>query len=108
MWRGFDRLVGVTPRIRWKGLKQLKLLEVEVPAVGEAAGELWRQSCEICGNVEPLPDATIALKKETISESIDIFRPRNFPTVVIVSERLAEEITRLELSNSLLQEVSLT
>lgn len=106
---GVRSLNGYPMRLRFKEKKPPELLDVELHPHGylhpSCFPEPWKPPCRRCGrNENKLPDAMV-LNGATLPEDVDVFRLRDYPTVIIASERFVEAVGRLGLDEIVFHEV---
>lgn len=106
---GVRSLKGVPMELRFKGKEPPALLDVELETHGHLHPDCypasWKPPCGRCGrNGNKLPEALV-LDGATLPADVDVFRLRDFTTVIIASERFAQAVERLGLGEIMLKEV---
>lgn len=102
-------LRGFPPELRFKGKNPPEILDLEIPARGQLlpgclpAGR--PPPCQRCGrDASSLPDAPV-LDAATLPQDVDLFRLRDFTTVIVVSERFVQAVKRLGLDEVVFSEL---
>lgn len=100
---GVRGLKGVPMKQSSRGRKPPEVLDVELQTHGHlhpvCYPESWKDSCLRCGrNGNTLPDALV-LDKASLPEDVDVFRLRDFTTVLVASERFVNAVERLGLED---------
>lgn len=106
---GVRGLSGFPMELSHQGKKPPALLDVELQTRGQlhpvCFPETWKASCPRCGrNGNTLPDA-IVLDGATLPADMDVFRLRDYPTVIIASERFVRAVERLGLDEIVFTEL---
>lgn len=106
---GLRGLSGARADLRSRGKNPPTLLALEIQAHGQlhpvCFPESWQEPCARCGRLgNRLPEAPV-LKALTLPEDVDLFRLRDFKTVVIATERFVEAVHRLRLEDIVFQEL---
>lgn len=106
---GVRGLSGFPMELSHQGKKPPALLDVELQTRGQlhpvCFPESWKDSCRRCGrNGNTLPDAFV-LDGATLPSDLDVFRLRDYPTVIIASERFVNAVARLGLDEIVFFEV---
>ena len=99
-------LVGVNADLRFAG-KSLheNLIELDARPCVNVSKRLVPPPCAICGRIGMKVPDRLVLDANTFDERIPIQRVRELPTVLIVNDRFARLILKLELRDVLLQPV---
>jgi len=106
---GVRGLEGYPMRLRFKEKRPPELLDIELHPHGflhpDCFSKPWKQPCRRCGrNANKLPDPMV-LDGATLPGDLDVFRLRDYPTVIIASERFVNAVTRLALDEIVFKEV---
>ncbi len=100
----------VAPRLKFRGGAPAELLELQIEPAGELAEESFAaggRPCPACGRDGRRPERFIA-DTRSLPADLDIFRARNFPTLILVTGRLVEAARRLGLTGAVFVEVKQT
>lgn len=101
--------VAVAPELRLPRDKWNDLLELEIQPLCALAPVSFLpdgEPCKTCGREGREIDVPIVSLASVPAES-DMFRPRNFPTYILGTERLKQAIEELELTGMVFQELDL-
>jgi len=106
---GLRGLAGARADLRFRGKNPPTLLALEIQVHGElhpvCFPESWQEPCARCGRLgNRLPEGPV-LKSATLPADVDLFRLRDFKTVVIATERFVEAVHRLRLEDIAFQEL---
>jgi uncharacterized double-CXXCG motif protein len=98
---GVRGLKGVPMKLSSRSKKPPALLDMELQTHGHlhpvCFPESWKDSCRRCErNGNRLPDELV-LAEATLPEAVDVFRLRDFTTVLVASERFVNAVERLGL-----------
>jgi uncharacterized double-CXXCG motif protein len=98
---GVRGLKGVPMKLSSRSKKPPALLDMELQTHGHlhpvCFPESWKDSCRRCErNGNRLPDELV-LAEATLPEDVDVFRLRDFTTVLVASERFVNAVERLGL-----------
>lgn len=104
--RGFT---GVRAKLRHQGKRPPELFELEIQSRGAlhpaCFPESWQEPCVRCGRAgNRLPDALV-LNAVTLPEEMDLFRLRDFKTVIIATEHFVDAVRQLKLRDIVFQEL---
>ncbi len=106
---GLGGLAGARADLRHRGKHPPALLALELQVHGQlhpvCFPESWREPCARCGRLgNSLPEGLV-LEAVTLPAEVDLFRPRDFKTVLIATERFVEAVHRLRLEDIVFQEL---
>lgn len=96
----------VTPDLR---LKDVQLVELEILPLALLAAAAFLpdgERCVGCGR-EGRKVETPIVSRDSVPEDMDIFRPRNFPTYILGTERFKEAVEALNLTGLVFRELQL-
>ncbi len=99
--------VAVAPELRLRKNQTHDLLELEIQPLCLLAPESFLPNgdpCEDCGRVGRQVDVPM-VSRDSIPADSDLFRPRNFPTYILGTERFEQAVRELELTGMVFQEV---
>lgn len=100
----------VAPRLKFRGGAPAELLELQVEPAGELAEESFAEAgrpCPACGRDGRRPERFI-VDARSLPSGVDIFRVRNFPTLILVTGAFAEAAGRSGLTGAVFVEVEET
>jgi uncharacterized double-CXXCG motif protein len=106
---GVRGLQGCPIQVRFRQKKHPELLELQLELHGQFHPGCLppdrKPTCPTCGsNQNPLPKK-IWLAASSLPEDVDVFRFRDWPGFILVSERMVDAVSRLELDGVVFQEV---
>lgn len=88
------------------------VFEFDLPLRGKLANPVYDgiqlDLCTACGRDSGTLPKEILIDKDSIPEDTDIFRVRNFTTLILVTEKFVETIRSLDLKGADFEEVKLT
>lgn len=88
------------------------LFEFEIPPIGTLINPIYEgginEACSACGRIGVSKPEKIIVEKSSLLKKLDIFRLRNFATMVLVSERFVESVNKLNLSGAIFKKVELS
>jgi uncharacterized double-CXXCG motif protein len=109
--RGVKMPKAVPAILKLKGKETREFLELEIEAHTNIAASAYRSKipapCAACGRQGLKRPMKIVIEGSSVPGHVDIFRGRNFPTLLLSTERFAEAVKDLRLSNILFQPVDI-
>jgi len=67
----------------------------------------YSKTCDVCGRVKAKLERVI-IDRTTIPSGVDLFRPTNFTTYILATERFKEAYSEFGLGGTVFQEVEVT
>jgi uncharacterized double-CXXCG motif protein len=106
---GVRGIRGLPMQLRFKGKSPPELLDLEIAAHGQLLPDCLQAGrpppCQRCGREgASLPDSPI-LDSASLPRAVDLFRLRDFTTVIVVSERFVQAVRRLGLDEVVFNEL---
>ena len=107
---GLRGLMGASGELRHRGKNPPELLNLEIQVRGSlhpaCFTESWQAPCKRCGSHRNgYPVGAAVLNAMTLPDDVDIFRLREFKTVIIANERFVDTVRRLRLGNIAFREL---
>jgi uncharacterized double-CXXCG motif protein len=92
-----SNLICVRPQLSWKGV-ETDLLELQLDPHGHLVSPSTSQpSCEACGRDPNSLPKQIIVTRSSIPDNVDLFRARNFNTVLLATSRFVNAVRDLNL-----------
>jgi uncharacterized double-CXXCG motif protein len=106
---GLRGLKGCPTQIRFRQRASPVLLELELLSVGHAHPDCLppnrKPPCPRCGRLGLTLPKPLVLDASTLPEHLDLFRLRDFSTIVVCTERFVEAYHRLGLDGAVFSEL---
>lgn len=100
----------VIPELRFRSKNQVNVLfELEIlPLVSLAPASFLPgdEPCKSCGREGRKVEVPI-VSRDSVPEEVDVFRPHNFPTYILATERFKQAVDELGLKGMVFQELAL-
>ena len=100
----------VAPELRFRRKDQVNVLfELEIlPLVSLAPASFLPgdEPCKSCGREGRKVEVPI-VSRDSVPEEVDLFRPQNFPTYILGTERFKQAVDELGLKGMVFQELAL-
>jgi uncharacterized double-CXXCG motif protein len=99
--------VAIAPELRLRKSQSHDLVELEIQPLCLLAPESFLPNgdpCGSCGRLGRRVDEPI-VSRDSIPAQADLFRPRNFPTYILGTERFEQAVRELELKGLVFQEL---
>lgn len=107
---GLRGLMGARGELRHRGRNAPELLNLGIQVRGNlhpaCFTENWQAPCERCGSQRNgYPNEAAVLNAMTLPGDVDLFRLREFKTVILANERFVDTVRRLHLGDIAFREL---
>lgn len=95
-------------KLEFKSPPSVDLSEVQIEPVAMLAPVSFlteETTCHTCGYTKRKLEVVV-VEGYSVPSDVDLFRPQNFPTVILSTDRFAEAVREMDLSGIFLEEVS--
>jgi uncharacterized double-CXXCG motif protein len=106
---GVQGLQPVIPELTYRRKAPIAIQELQIEPIASLASSAlplwWKPSCKVCGR-HPNPVNRIVVDRASVPKDKDLFRIREFTTVILATERFRDVAQSLNMSDILFDEIT--